>query len=119
MPVQEAIATDRDLQTCIENCQSCHASCLATSAYCLEKGGRHAEPGHLRLLLDCANICATSADFMLRRSNLHTLTCGVCAKICERCAEACERMGDDATMRSCAEACRRCAETCREMSQAA
>ena len=111
-------ATDRDLQACIDNCQSCHALCLQTLVACQEKGGRHAEPGHLRLLLDCADICRTSADFMLRRSDLHTLTCGVCAQVCERCAVSCETLRDDDTMRACAEECRRCAASCREMAAA-
>jgi hypothetical protein len=119
MPVEEAIAIDHDLKVCIENCQSCHAACLSTAAYCLERGGRHAEPDHLRLLLDCADICATSANFMLRGSDFHSLTCGVCAVVCERCAEACARMSGDAQMRACAETCRRCAKSCREMSQGA
>jgi hypothetical protein len=52
---------------------------------------------------------------MLRGSDLHVLTCGVCAEVCMRCAEACERMGDDETMKRCAEVCRRCAESCRQM----
>ena len=102
MPVQAAIAVDRELKECIDLCQSCHAVCLSTVAYCLERGGRHAEPSHLRLLLDCTDICRTSADFMLRGSDLHTLTCGTCALVCERCAEDCARMGDDEPMRACA-----------------
>lgn len=70
-------------------------------------------------MMDCAQICATSADFMLRGSDLHGRTCGVCAEACTRCAEGCERMGDDDMMRRRAEACRRCAESCGQMSQAA
>jgi hypothetical protein len=106
------------MQECIDNCQRCHAICVETTTHCLEKGGRHAEAGHIRLLLDCAQICATSADFMLRGSDLHARTCGVCAEVCARCAESCERMADDEMMRRCAEECRRCAESCRKMAQA-
>ena len=84
-------------------------------SHCLQQGGRHAEASHIQLLLDCVDICRTSADFMLRGSDLHTLTCGVCAQVCERCAQDCEQMGDDEMMRRCAEACRRCAESCRRM----
>ncbi len=56
---------------------------------------------------------------MLRRSDLHVLTCGVCAEVCARCAEQCERMGSDEVMRRCAEVCHRCAESCRKMALAA
>jgi hypothetical protein len=78
-------------------------------------GGRHAESAHIRLMLDCAEICQTSANFMLRGSELHSRTCGVCAEVCERCARDCEQLGDDAHMRACAEACRRCADSCKHM----
>lgn len=78
----------------------------------------HSEPAHIRLMLDCAEICQTSANFMLRGSDLHASTCGVCAQVCEQCATDCDRMGDDAQMKACADMCRRCAETCRQMSMA-
>ena len=105
---------------CIENCTACHSICLATVEHCLRRGGEHSSQKHVRLLLDCAQICHTSADFMLRGSELHALTCGVCAQVCERCADDCERMANgDAVMQRCADACRRCAESCRKMSAAA
>ena len=111
--------TDPGLRECIDNCTDCHAICVETTAHCLEMGGRHAEPEHIRLLLDCAEICQTSANFMLRGSNLHARTCAVCAEVCDRCADDCERFGDDETMRLCAQACRTCAESCRRMARAA
>jgi hypothetical protein len=104
-----------EIRECIDNCQNCHAICQETVSHCLQKGGPHAAPDHIRLLLDCVQICATSADFMLRGSDLHTYTCGVCAEVCELCAQDCERFGDDEMMRRCAEICRRCAESCRRM----
>ena len=106
---------DTDMQRCIEECQTCHSVCLATVPHCLQMGGQHAEPRHIRLLLDCAEICQTSANFMLRGSDLHMRTCAVCAEVCEQCAQDCERMSDDAHMRACAETCRRCADSCRQM----
>ncbi len=89
---------------------------METVTHCLQMGGKHAEAAHIRLLLDCAEICATSANFMLRGSELHARTCAVCAEICERCAEDCERIGpDDEMMQRCAEMCHRCADSCRRM----
>ena len=105
----------REMQECIDNCTECHAICVATIAHCLQMGGKHAEAGHIGLLMDCAQICATSADFMLRGSPMHSRTCAACAEICARCAEECARMGGDDMMQRCAEACRRCAESCRRM----
>ena len=104
-----------EMRDCIEDCKTCHDVCLATVTHCLEMGGDHAEASHIRLLLDCAQICETSADFMLRSSELHGETCRACAAICKRCAEDCERFLEDEIMRACADACRRCAESCRQM----
>lgn len=107
-----------EMRRCIENCSDCHNICVETAAHCLEMGGKHAEAKHVKLLLDCADICLTSANFMLRGSPMHVRTCAVCAELCTLCAEACEAFGDDALMRQCAEICRRCAESCRQMAGA-
>jgi hypothetical protein len=106
------------MERCIEECTRCHQVCVRTLQHCLEMGGKHSEAGHVRLMMDCAQICQTSADFMLRGSELHTETCRACAVVCERCAEDCERMGEDREMRECAEECRRCAEICYQMAGA-
>lgn len=104
------------MRNCIANCSACHQICEETVNHCLEMGGAHAAPDHIRLLLDCAQVCATSADFMLRGSTFHGQVCGVCAVVCERCAEDCDRLaGDDDLMRRCAETCRACADSCRQM----
>lgn len=107
----------REMGACIQACLECHRVCVQTVAYCLPMGGKHAEAPHVRLLLDCAQVCITSADFMLRGSDLHARTCAVCAEVCDRCAQACERVDpNDATMKACGDTCRRCAEVCRAMS---
>jgi hypothetical protein len=107
------------MQQCIDDCTQCHDICLETVNHCLQMGGKHAEAGHIRLMLDCAEICQTSANFMLRRSEVHGRTCGVCAEVCRRCAEDCERFSDDEQMTACAEMCRRCSSSCEEMSRMA
>ena len=104
-----------NMQQCIQECLTCHSVCLSTVQHCLQLGEQHAEAQHITTLLDCAEICQTSANFMLRGSALHTRTCGVCAEVCTRCAEACERMGDDTQMQACAQECRRCSDSCRRM----
>lgn len=107
-----------DMQRCISDCLDCYRVCRETVTYCLTQGGRHAEASHIALLNDCADICETSAEFMMRRSDLHARACQLCAEACARCAQDCERFGDDAQMRRCTEICRRCAESCRQMSMA-
>ena len=104
------------MQECIETCSDCHDVCTETLRHCLERGGEHAAAEHIVALLDCAQLCDTSRDFMLRQSTVHSDVCGICADACERCAESCESVdAADEVMRRCAEECRRCAESCRAM----
>jgi hypothetical protein len=117
LPIQpeEKIMTHQnpEMEQCIENCQNCHHICYEMALnHCLEMGGKHTEPSHFRLMMNCAEICQTAAKFMLSGSDLHKLTCGVCAQVCERCADDCERVGD---MDECVQACRKCAESCQRM----
>ncbi|TBN47189.1 four-helix bundle copper-binding protein [Pseudomonas sp. BGI-2] len=80
--------------------------------HCLEAGGKHLEAEHFRLMINCAEICQTSANFLLSGSIFHHHVCGVCAEICEACAKSCEQVGG---MEDCVRACRECAESCRKM----
>ena len=103
----------QEMQNCVDECLRCHSTCLSMAMnHCLEKGGQHVEPTHFRLMMACAEICQTSANFMLMGSDLHKRTCAVCAEVCEECARSCEQVGD---MQECVDACRRCAESCRKM----
>ncbi len=109
---------DTNVADCVAACSDCHDVCLATVQHSLAAGAEHARPEQIRVMLDCAQACETSRDFMLRGSDLHAATCGVCAEACQRCAETCEQL-DGPAMEICAEACRRCAESCRSMAGAA
>jgi hypothetical protein len=101
------------MQSCIQECLSCYQICLGTAmTHCLETGGEHVEPKHFRLMMACAEICRTSAHFMLLNSPHHKHTCKECAEICDECAADCERIGD---MEGCVTACRKCADSCRKM----
>jgi hypothetical protein len=101
------------MQSCIDICNRCAQTCLQTAMnHCLETGGRHVEPEHFRLMMNCAEICQLSANFMLSSSRFHNLTCEVCAEICEACAMDCDSIGD---MEECASICHKCAESCKQM----
>lgn len=104
-----------EMRACIDDCNSCHIVCEETVRHCLVKSGKHAEQGHIALMQSCAQICATSADAMLRGTREHGHICRACAEICQACATSCESLGEDEEMKRCAEACRRCAESCRRM----
>jgi len=105
------------MKQCAQNCTNCHNICVETLDYCLGMGGQHVGQARLKSLLDCADTCRTSADFMLRGSALHTKACGLCAEACASCAASCEKFGDDPAIKACAEECRRCEASCREMAK--
>jgi hypothetical protein len=99
----------------IEALQHCHATCHSMAmTHCLEMGGEHARPQHLRLMLDCAGFCAFTADALGRKSQFHTRFVALCAEVCETCATDCTALGD---MEECVEACGACARICRELSR--
>lgn len=102
-----------EMQNCIDSCRECHEICLQTAMnHCLETGGPHLEPEHFRLMINCAELCQTSANFMLSNSPLHATVCTACAEVGYACALSCDRVGD---MEKCADACRRCAALCATM----
>lgn len=99
------------IEDCMVKLLRCHNICLGMAmTHCLEKGGEHARPQHLRLMLDCADICAVTADFLARKSQFHTQSCAFCADICDTCAADCAQIGQ---MEESEEACRAAAEACR------
>jgi hypothetical protein len=108
--------THSQMDICIQNCLDCFKVCEQTLAGCFGKGNQ-VEASHLVLLKSCAEICHTSAKFMMMQSKFHMRTCEVCAEVCQACAESCEAIINDESMKKCAEVCRKCAESCSEMSQ--
>ena len=113
--VQKGVTSD-EVRECLKDSIDCYQTCTETALRCLTLGGKHAESKHLNLLIDCAKICSTNADFMLRNSTYSPQTCGITADICDECADTCDRFEDD-FMKECASMCRRCAESCREMAR--
>ncbi len=110
-PAEAAIAAD--LAACIESCNRAHGVALGMAMnHCLETGGDHVAPKHFRLMADCAAMCATTADFMLRGSEFHGASCALCADVCEACAASCAGLDG---MEPCVEACHACAAQCRAM----
>lgn len=114
----DSVNRSKEMEECIQRCIECYRVCTETTMHCLAMGGKHAEQTHIRLMLDCAEICATAAHFMVRNSDFHGRTCGVCADVCEKCADDCQRFSDDTEMTKCAKVCMSCAESCRRMAKA-
>ena len=96
----------------IKSIKKCHEACLDSLSYCIDMGGPHAEPNHLTVLIDCAKICETSNDFLLRDSGFSPLPVEICSLICDECADSCEQFKDDENMQRCATMCRECKKEC-------
>lgn len=120
----QAMASDRSthsmakampMKDCIELCTASHVMCLETANHVASTVRSAASAQLIALLNDCAEICQSTANSMIRSSALHPILCRACAEACERCARECERQSGDQQLAVCAAACRRCASSCREM----
>jgi hypothetical protein len=103
------------MQECIEECLNCHAVCTMTAQHALVKGGEYADVNVVGVLLDCAELCQVSANFMLRGSPFHAVTCAACAELCRACEEVCRTVPGDEQMEHCADVCAACADSCEQM----
>jgi hypothetical protein len=114
--IQGGHHTDDEMKKCIQLCRDCHAMCTQTILHCLKLGGRHAAPDHIRLMEDCAQMCATAADYMLRESPFHDRICRLCSDLCKQCGKDCEQVAaEDQMVKECIEMCRKCAGSCERM----
>jgi hypothetical protein len=110
-----SMAMAMPMKECIDLCTASHVMCLATANY-VANADRSAVPVQLIALLnDCAEICQSTANSMVRASALHTILCRACAEACETCARECERHSGDRQLTHCAATCRQCALSCRQM----
>lgn len=105
----------RDMAACLEHCAECERICIETIAAVMARPDQRVDSALLRTLMDCADICGTSARFLMRQSDLHGATCGACANVCAACAAACEAIAGHEALARCAQSCRRCAASCEEM----
>ena len=104
----------------VQAAAECTSTCTTCADACLEEADPASLRKCIRLNLDCAQICATTAALIARpgaqdrkvlRAQLEA-----CAAACRACADECDRHADmHEHCRICAESCRACAEACDEM----
>lgn len=112
-PTHSHSASQGAHDACREQCSACALACTtALYRHCLTAGGEHAKPDHVRMMVDCAEICQTSANFLARGSDLHSAICAACAEVCLACADQCR---DLEGMEECVSACEKCEQSCRAM----
>ena len=102
-----------NMQSCIDACTKCYQTCLKTAmSHCLDAGGKHTDPDHFRLMINCSQVCQTSVDLQLSGSTFCAEYCALCAQVCDACADSCSELAD---MDDCEKICRDCANSCRAM----
>jgi hypothetical protein len=102
-----------DTKQCITHCMDCYRMCIETAmTHCLRAGGAHVEPSHFRLMINCADLCRATADFLLSESEFEARICALCADVCEACAASCREVGE---MEDCVLACEICSGSCAAM----
>ncbi len=99
------------VEDCIQDCFSSHAVCLDTAMSLLQKGHTYADP--VRILLDCSEVCATNAHFLIRNSPVYGSVLQACAQVCTHWAEMCDEIGEN----DCANACRASATSSDQMAK--
>ncbi|WP_338405638.1 four-helix bundle copper-binding protein [Sphingobium arseniciresistens] len=104
---------------CIDHCITSHRMCLETATYVTKQGGPLAKAALVAMLTDCAEICQTTANSMLRQSSFHRILCRACAETCYRCAQECLCHAGDQQMARCSATCKACAASCRMMADTA
>jgi len=103
-----------------EEIQECILKCLDCQRICLKVVDRRRRSKHatllgrpdVRSLLNCSEICATAARFMLRGSEFDQRLCLLCADVCKSWAGQWTGVVDDGEIQECVAACLRCAECC-------
>jgi hypothetical protein len=100
-------------QSCMEACTQCHQTLMHTvMQYSLPHDTTQFDIELFRLMMNCAELCQTTANFQLSDSKFCRQVATLNAQLCEECAAGCERRGD---LEDCVQACRECAECCRNL----
>lgn len=101
------------LVECAQACTACADACLSEEMVAeLRKC--------IRTDLDCADICAATANVLSRHTgydaNITRAQLQACVAACKSCGDECERHAEmHEHCRVCADACRRCEEACKEL----
>ena len=101
--------TNNDLLKALNDCATACNACLSA---CLGEEDVTMMVNCIRLDIDCAAICATTASFIGRSSRHGKHLLKECIEICGLCAAECAQHPMQ-HCQDCAAACRRCEEACK------
>lgn len=97
--------------------QDCEAMCEHLVSMLLGYPDVQTRTMQIQFLRDCAEICATTAAFIARRSAFAKSAANLCAHICEVCGKECAKFPDHESQR-CSRICLNCAQECHNFAMA-
>jgi hypothetical protein len=110
------------LVACIDACTDCAQACTQCADDCLSEEGQVEQLTKcIRLNLDCADLCATTARIVSRQTaydaNLTRAALEACIAACRSCGDECERHARHGMEHCvvCAAECRSCEQACRDL----
>jgi len=110
------VQISQEARDCIEATSATYTVSAETFHYCLAGDEGLRDPRHLRLLIDCGEVCQTAQNSLLRGSELSVMLAAVCVEACESLAESCRALdGSDDQLTRCAEQCDEAANCCRKL----
>jgi hypothetical protein len=107
------MTTQTHNETLIRKLTECALECHKCMAACLEEEDVSMMARCIELDLDCAEICTTTAAYVVRNSESMATLLAICGEICKACAEECQKH-DAAHCQQCAAVCFECAELCEQ-----
>ena len=101
------------ITSCADTCTACADACLAEDKVADLRRC-------IRLNLDCADVCRSTAAILLRQTGPEVAVLRAAVEACEQACRSCgDECGKHAEMhehcRVCAQACRECADACRQL----
>lgn len=112
-PLEDFAASIHAMHDCAQTCTSCADACMSESEIQMLLKC-------IRLNLDCADICNSTASILSRPSmaapEIWAAQLQACVIACRVCGEECERhAAKHEHCRICAEACRECEQACNDV----
>jgi hypothetical protein len=104
----------------IDALNDCAQACFAAAAADLSDADVAELVKCIRLCLDCADVCAATANVTSRQTEdssvVTRLLLQACVATCKSCGDECaQHVAHHEHCRVCAEACRRCEQLCRDL----
>ena len=103
------------LQKCVVDCSNAKNVGIQTLRYCLEQGGKFADPENLNKIQDCNELCNIVCSFLLRKSVMTKEMLKICQKACEDCSLFCQQFKEDKQLEACGKYANQASESCKHL----